>query len=128
MNKMLNQYFIKIVLCLLCVISYAQEKKTLTPKFSIAYKINEPIIIDGEPNENSWKKVNWSSNFIDIEGLKVPKYQTNIKMLWDENYFYILAKMEEPHVWGDIDQHDAIIFKNNDFEVFIDPDGDTHNY
>ena len=128
MNKMLNQYFIKIVLCLFCIISYAQEKKTLTPKFSIAYKINEPIIIDGEPNENSWKKVNWSSNFIDIEGLKVPKYQTNIKMLWDENYFYILAKMEEPHVWGDIDQHDAIIFNNNDFEVFIDPDGDTHNY
>ena len=25
-------------------------------------------------------------------------------------------------------QHDAVIFHNNDFEVFIDPDGDTHNY
>ena len=49
-------------------------------------------------------------------------------MLWDENYYYILAKIIEPHVWGNIKERDAVVFYNNDFEVFIDPDGDTHNY
>ena len=39
-----------------------------------------------------------------------------------------MAKLDEPHVWADITEQDAIIFYNNDFEVFIDPDGDTFNY
>ena len=43
-------------------------------------------------------------------------------------YFYVAAEMEEPHVWGTLTQHDAVIFQDNDFEVFIDPDGDNHEY
>jgi hypothetical protein len=42
-------------------------------------------------------------------------------MLWDDNYYYILARMEEPHVWANLRYH--YFFYNNDFEVFIDPDG-----
>lgn len=36
--------------------------------------------------------------------------------------------MIEPHIWGTLKDHDDIILYNNDFELFIDPDGDTHNY
>ena len=36
--------------------------------------------------------------------------------------------MEEPHVWGKLTERDAVIYKDNDFEIFLDPDGDTHNY
>ena len=50
-------------------------------------------------------------------------------MIWDEDYFYFGAKMEEPHVWAThFTERDAVIFKDNDFEIFLDPDGDTHNY
>jgi hypothetical protein len=49
-------------------------------------------------------------------------------MLWDDEYFYVAAELEEPHVWATITQHDAVIFNDNDFEVFIDPDSDSHNY
>ncbi|MFW6042789.1 MAG: carbohydrate-binding family 9-like protein [Marinilabiliaceae bacterium] len=49
-------------------------------------------------------------------------------MMWDDAYFYVAAQMEEPHVWGTIEECDAVIFHDNDFEVFIDPDGDTHGY
>ena len=37
------------------------------------------------------------------------------------NYFYIGVQMEEPHVWGTITEHDAVIFQDNDFEVFFRP-------
>ena len=30
-----------------------------------------------------------------------------VKMLWDEQYFYIAAELEEPHVWATLRQHDA---------------------
>lgn len=104
------------------------QNNPLIPRTYIAYQTQEEISIDGFANEKAWQDVPWSEKFIDIEGVKDPTYKTNIKMLWDENYYYILAKMEEPHVWGNLKQRDTIIFYNNDFEIFIDPDGDTHNY
>ena len=49
-------------------------------------------------------------------------------MLWDENYFYIAAELTEPDIWATLKNHDDVIFYDNDFEVFIDPDGNTHDY
>ena len=49
-------------------------------------------------------------------------------MLWDDDYFYVAADLQEPHLWGTLTARDSVIFQDNDFEVFIDPDGDTHNY
>ncbi|MDO5971939.1 carbohydrate-binding family 9-like protein [Flavivirga aquimarina] len=106
----------------------AQSSKEIIPKNYIAYKTSEKIKIDGDDIDDAWRKADWSDSFIDIEGEKQPKYKTQVKMLWDDTYFYILAKMEEPHVWASLKKRDTIIFYNNDFEVFIDPDGDTHNY
>lgn len=49
-------------------------------------------------------------------------------MLWDDDFFYIAAELEEPHVWGTLTAHDSVIFHDNDFEVFVDPNGDSHEY
>ena len=38
------------------------------------------------------------------------------------------ALLEEPKPWASLTLHDSVIFKDNDFEIFIDPDGDNHNY
>ncbi len=98
------------------------------PGSYVAYRSIDPINIDGIASEGSWKNVQFSSDFIDIEGEKTPKYQTNVKMLWDDKYLYFYAKMEEPHIWATLKQRDTVIFYDNDFEIFIDPDGDSHNY
>jgi len=120
-------YLTVFFLCV-SITACAQSRKDIIPKSYIAYHTPENIEIDGSDTDASWNKVDWSDPFIDIEGIKKPTYNTQVKMLWDDTYFYILAKIEEPHVWGDITDRDAIIFHNNDFEVFVDPDGDTHNY
>ena len=36
--------------------------------------------------------------------------------------------MEEPDVWANVTTHDTVVCNDNDFEVFINPDGTTHNY
>ena len=120
--------FLWLLSCSISALSCAQEETTIIPETYTAYKTSEAITIDGEFNEDAWSKISWTNPFIDIEGKKQPKYKTEVKMLWDDTYFYVLAKMDEPHVWGDITKRDAIIFHNNDFEVFVDPTGDTHNY
>lgn len=126
-NMLNNKRTIGLILFLLYVGSVwvvAQE----VPRQYITYKAVEDLKIDGLGDEDSWKKAPWSDTFIDIEGKKEPTYKTQMKMLWDDTCLYIFAKLDEPHVWGTLKQRDTVVFYNNDFEIFIDPDGDTHNY
>ncbi len=120
--------FLTVLFLVSTIATFSQSKNTITPESYIAYHTSESLEIDGKDADAAWNKVEWTNLFIDIEGVKKPTYKTQAKMLWDDTYFYILAKMEEPHVWGDITERDAIIFHNNDFEVFVDPNGDTQNY
>ncbi|MBX2874204.1 MAG: carbohydrate-binding family 9-like protein [Saprospiraceae bacterium] len=98
------------------------------PKKYIAHAAIDSLIIDGLDSEDTWQKATWSEPFIDIEGKVKPKHRTQMKMAWDEDFLYFFARLEEPHIWGNLRQRDTVIFQNNDFEIFIDPDGDTHNY
>ena len=45
-----------------------------------------------------------------------------------DKYMYFFAEMEEPNIWATLTERDAVIFYDNDFEIFIDPDGDRLNY
>lgn len=109
------------------VLSISMAQKT-APKSYIAYRVDTPISIDGKDTEEVWQKAEFTSDFIDIEGVNIPKHKTNVKMLYDDEYFYFFAKMEDPHIWATLKQRDTVIFHNNDFEIFLDPDNDTHNY
>ncbi len=86
--------------------------------------------IDGKPDDPAWAAAAWTEDFVDIEGSAKPRprFRTRAKMLWDERFFYIAAEMEEPHVWATLRKHDSVIFQDPDFEVFIDPNGDSHEY
>lgn len=88
------------------------------------------LSIDGLMEEGQWDKAVWSDYFIDIEGTmkKPPRLNTRMKLLWDRHYLYVAAELEEPHLWATLTDRDAIIYRDNDFEVFIDPDGDGLNY
>jgi hypothetical protein len=96
----------------------------------IVYQSVAEIEIDGKANDSSWENATWTEYFIDIEGENKPGplYRTHVKMLWDDNNLFILAELEEPHVWAYYEKHDMIVFQENDFEVFIDPNGDAQNY
>lgn len=120
--------WLTIALGFISIMSHSQSKKTIVPKTYVASKTSTPLVIDGDESDVSWSKVDWTDLFEDIENNVKPKYATKVKMLWDETNFYILAKIDEPHVWANLKQRDTIIFYNNDFEVFIDPDSDTFNY
>lgn len=87
-------------------------------------------MVDGKLDDAIWQAAPWSEDFVDIEGDKQPRprFRTRMKMLWDDKALYIAAELEEPHLWGTIEQRDAVIFQDPDFEVFIDPDGDNHLY
>ncbi|HUX96236.1 MAG TPA: carbohydrate-binding family 9-like protein [Bacteroidales bacterium] len=100
------------------------------PESYVCYRTLSPVVVDGVLNEDAWNKVPWTNDFRDIEGSvkPLPWYKTRAKVLWDDKYVYFAAELEDPHVWAKLKQRDTIIFIDNDFEIFIDPDGDTHAY
>jgi hypothetical protein len=114
----------------------AQEKINYTspipflPETYLCYQSLEPLQIDGSLEESSWEAAAWTTDFVDIQGALRPKppLQTRVKMLWDDQFFYIAAEIEEPHVWATLQDRDDIIYQDDDFEVFIDPDGDGMLY
>ncbi len=111
---------------------YRVEEPAISPaaRYYMCFRTSQPLTIDGRLEEDAWKKVYWSEDFIDIQGKSKPKprYKTRVKLLWDDDYFYIGAELEEPQVWATLTKRDSIIYQDNDFEVFIDPDGDSHLY
>ena len=100
--------------------------KIIIPKTYIVNRSENKIIIDGYDNE--WENAKYSDDFVDIEGFKIPSQKTNFKMLWDYDNLYIFAKLYEKHIWGDIKKRDEVIYLNNDFEVFINPNDNIFNY
>lgn len=104
--------------------------RPIQPRTYVCGHAAGPIVIDGALNEPAWREAAGTEEFMDIEGSAKPRprFRTQAWMLWDEHYFYIAAQLEEPHVWGTLTNHDAVIFQDPDFEVFIDPDGDAHDY
>jgi hypothetical protein len=100
------------------------------PRSYSAVKTAQNITIDGKDSESAWTKAAWSETFVDIEGKagQVDPHKTRYKLLWDDNFLYVYVKMQEDHIWAKLKEHDQIIFQDNALEIFMDPDGDTHQY
>jgi hypothetical protein len=96
----------------------------------VCHRASAPLQIDGRLDDPAWRDAPWTADFVDIEGDARPRpaLRTRAKMLWDDEYFYVGAEMAEPHLWAMLTRHDAVIFQDHDFEVFIDPNGDNHEY
>jgi len=106
------------------------EHLFVTPKhYIIEYTSTQPVI-DGNISDTVWKSALWSDYFKDIEGDTKPEpyYKTRFKMLWDQKYLYIAADIEDQNIWAYLRNHDDIVYRDNDFELFIDPDNNTYQY
>ncbi|OAV75368.1 hypothetical protein Barb7_01016 [Bacteroidales bacterium Barb7] len=128
--------FIALSLTILCCadkrtkeIDYADTFPFNPPEY-VCYRTPFPIVIDGILSPDEWDAVPWTSDFVDIEGddRPLPSLQTRAKMVHDEQGMYFAACMEEPHIWATVTEHDAVIYCDNDFELFLNPSNDTHNY
>ena len=102
----------------------------ILPHGYLCHYAKAPLAIDGKLDDDAWAQAPWTSDFVDIQGPSkpAPRFRTRAKMLWDDNYLYIGAEIEEPDVWTTLTNHDSVIFEDPDFEVFIDPKGCAHDY
>lgn len=107
----------------------------LQPPSYICRQVHTTPEIDGIVSGAAWDSAIWSDPFVDIEegGPKPLRplpfaRETHVKMMWDDTHFYLAAYLHEPHVWGTLTEPNSVIFMDNDFEVFLDPDSTATNY
>lgn len=129
----------KLILLLLFLLSLSLSAQSLLERYAarlvpparyVAPYVPIPPVIDGHVGEAEWGMAVWTAPFVDICGAlrPAPRYATQVKMLCDDTNFYVAARLEEPNVTARLRQRDTIVWRDNDFEVFIDPNGDGVEY
>lgn len=91
----------------------------LYPRNYISYKAENPPIIDGNLDDEAWQEVGWSEPFVDILGSAgpVPRFETQMKIRWDDEFLYIAGSLQDPDIWANVTKHDDVIYHDNDFEA-----------
>ncbi len=87
--------------------------------------------LDGCLDKPFWAQTRFSEEFEDIlwnKNSKKPYKATRVKMLYDDNALYIGAYLYDDRLWATTSDSDVAAMTDNGFEIFLDPDGDGHNY
>jgi hypothetical protein len=119
---------LRLPIILVCSVLFFPPSKN--PRVYDAPRALGRITIDGKLDDLGWAAAAWTEDFVDIQGTEAPAppLRTRAKILWDDEQLYIGAEMEEPHLWATLMDRDAIIYRDDDFELFLDPEGDGLAY
>lgn len=100
------------------------------PPVYTCHRAKKPFELDGNINKPFWEDAPYTDEFLDIEGshMPLPRFVTRAKMLWDDENLYVAAVLDGDEIWGHQTERDSVIFLDNDFEIFVDPDSDTYHY
>ncbi len=128
-NETMNRLLTCMFLLMLLPLGLSAQNNPFPRRYT-CYYTPDSITIDGKINDKAWQNIPWSDNFVDIAtAAKAPENLfTRFKMMWNKQYCYIAACIGDPNIWGKLTKRDAIIYKDNDFEVFLDPEGNGLNY
>ena len=100
------------------------------PRGYVCYRGTSPIAVDGRLDDGAWRDAPWTDDFVDIEGDKKPRprFARGRRCSGTTPTSTSAPSSSSRTLWATITQHDAVIFHDNDFEFFIDPNGDNHEY
>ena len=84
-----------------------------------AYRASMPIRIDGALDEVCWQQAPRSPRFADLITGNPGIHDTRAAVLWDDDYLYVGYWIEEPFVEASLTERDALIYENNDVELFV---------
>ncbi len=85
----------------------------------VAYRTDAPPVIDGRLDEHAWEEAPRSPRFRDLVSGRETIHDTRAALLWDQEYLYVAYWIEEPDVQATLTERDALIYQNNDVELFI---------
>jgi len=79
------------------------------------------IKIDGTLDEAAWEKADVLNKFAVYWLHRPAKTATKARLLWDDNYLYFAAEMEDSDLYADVTQRNGMTWTNDVFELFFKP-------
>ncbi len=92
---------------------------------------SSPPVIDGKLDEAVWQQAKPVESFQSAwlpEGERKPPTHTKALLLWDYDYLYFAAEMEDTDVFANVTEQDGPIWKCDVFELFFKPAKDKPGY
>jgi glucose/arabinose dehydrogenase len=90
-----------------------------------------PPKIDGKLDDAAWKDAQVIEEFTSAwlpEGQRKPPTATKARLLWDREYLYFSAEMEDWDVFANVTEQDGAIWTCDVFELFFKPAKDKPGY
>ncbi len=89
-----------------------------------------PPKIDGRANDPAWQKASVIDHFTMpwIPGGPSPRNATRARLLWDREYLYFTAEMDDSDLYATVKEHDGRVWENDAFEMFFKPAVDKPGY
>ena len=90
-----------------------------------------PITIDGRADEEAWKHAQTIDNFAltwKQGNARKPREATRAKLLWDREYLYYYAEMDDHDLFAKVTEHNGPIWTDDAFELFFKPDDHKPGY
>ncbi len=88
------------------------------------------IVIDGRADEAAWKAAQPISRFemLWLKEPRKPETKTTARLLWDRDFLYFFAEMEDSDLYADETENDADLWLNDVFELFFKPSTNHAGY
>ena len=87
-------------------------------------KTTEKITIDGRLDEAAWDRAQWSEPFGFINDGGTTPMNTQVAMLWNDEFLFLGYKVEDHDVRGSMTEfNDHVYMQDEDVEFFISGDG-----
>jgi hypothetical protein len=86
------------------------------------------IKIDGILDEIAWEKAQVLQDFSAFWDKRKAKSATKARLLWDDQYLYFCAEMEDVDLYADVKERNGMTWTNDVFELFFKPSEDKLAY
>ncbi len=86
------------------------------------------IKIDGVLDEVAWDRAPALRDFAVFWQKRKPRTATTARLLWDANYLYFCAEMEDEDLYATVREHNGRCWDNDVFELFFKPAADKLPY
>jgi hypothetical protein len=77
------------------------------------------ITLDGKLDEADWKNAALVPEF--STGGGPARSKTRAKLLWDDEYIYLAAEMDDVDLYGDVKKRNGMTWSNDVIELFLKP-------
>ncbi len=94
------------------------------------YRAAAPIRVDGDPNDPAWRAAYVIADFAApwAPAGRRSLSKTCARLLWDDNYLYFLAEMEDEELVIASERHDDRLWLGDVLELFFKPRRDVRGY